>query len=674
MTFEFSSLAGGEALAPSNFNDPNIGAGTITRGSGLTASGNGGRFNATNWGLTSIANAVSGNKYMEFTISPSAGCNFSVSSIDIQLQRSATGPSEIALRSSTDGFTANLDAIKIITDNTSTQSFTFTFTQTAITVPTTYRFYMFAEATTGSGGIGDGAGNDIVVNGTTSCATPNTITTTTVATPPFNVECATPLTATGTVNFTSSGTFTAGNIYTAELSDASGSFASPTSVGTLTSTANSGAISITIPSGTPTGTGYQIRVVSDNPATTGSTSSAFTINQNAACAPSLPANGLVINEWSNGSTGNQEFYEFVVTGQCGTSVNIQGFILDDNNGTFTNPTDYSGTASGIAQGHFRFTYDPQWASVPVGSVIVVYNAGDANPALPADDPTDSNTDSLYVVPHTSTLFESCSSFPQSTSPDSVYVPCTYSTAALGGWGPLSLRNSGDAIQVRQPNGDYYHGVSYGGSEMSGGPNNMKLFTGSGSGMEGWFNSGDVFDITNWSSGPVAGNETPGAANNAANLGWLQLMRDPLAVNCPVVILPVEIGNFDGKNAPEGNVLYWYTLSERQSDYFKMERSTDGKVWIEIGIVSSVGNSTEINNYSLVDVSFSGTVNYYRLIQVDQDGKTTKYAKFVTIDNSENRAVSLVGIYNILGQEVDENFIGVQIRLYSDGSTQRVYKN
>ena len=77
-------------------------------------------------------------------------------------------------------------------------------------------------------------------------------------------------TPTGTVNFNSTGTFTAGNVYTAQLSDAAGSFAAPTSIGTLSSTA-SGALSIatSIPSGIAVGTGYRVRVVSSNPATTG---------------------------------------------------------------------------------------------------------------------------------------------------------------------------------------------------------------------------------------------------------------------------------------------------------------------------------------------------------------------------------------------------------------------
>ena len=79
----------------------------------------------------------------------------------------------------------------------------------------------------------------------------------------------------GTVNFNATGTFTAGNVYTAELSDAAGSFAAPTTIGTLASTANGNlSISTTMPAGTAVGTGYRVRVVSSAPATTGTDNTA----------------------------------------------------------------------------------------------------------------------------------------------------------------------------------------------------------------------------------------------------------------------------------------------------------------------------------------------------------------------------------------------------------------
>ncbi|MBL0308359.1 MAG: T9SS type A sorting domain-containing protein [Bacteroidetes bacterium] len=70
------------------------------------------------------------------------------------------------------------------------------------------------------------------------------------------------------VPYTTSSAFNAGNIFSAQLSDANGSFASATNIGSITAT-GSGNISATIPASTPAGTGYRIRVIADNPSVFG---------------------------------------------------------------------------------------------------------------------------------------------------------------------------------------------------------------------------------------------------------------------------------------------------------------------------------------------------------------------------------------------------------------------
>lgn len=70
------------------------------------------------------------------------------------------------------------------------------------------------------------------------------------------------------VVYSITGTFNAGNVFTAQLSDVSGSFASPVEIGALASVSG-GSIACMIPPGTPPGAGYRIRVVSDAPAATG---------------------------------------------------------------------------------------------------------------------------------------------------------------------------------------------------------------------------------------------------------------------------------------------------------------------------------------------------------------------------------------------------------------------
>ncbi|MBK8369663.1 MAG: hypothetical protein IPL10_20435 [Bacteroidetes bacterium] len=162
-------------------------------------------------------------------------------------------------------------------------------------LPTTGTVYSYAISTTiiqirftYTKSVGNLALDDVTVR-QGNCAT-NTITTDLVNNPPFALTDCT-VTASGTVTFSSTGTFNVGNNYTAQLSDASGSFASSVAIGSISSTANTGVVSFTIPAGTPSGTGYMIRVVSDNPVITGSNSSVFTIT--TTCTPTITPGGTI---------------------------------------------------------------------------------------------------------------------------------------------------------------------------------------------------------------------------------------------------------------------------------------------------------------------------------------------------------------------------------------------
>ncbi len=126
------------------------------------------------------------------------------------------------------------------------------------------------------------------------------------------------------VPFTSNGTFICSNTFTAQLSDASGSFASPVNIGSLVSN-TSGTISATIPSNTPNGTGYRIRVVSTNPVVTGSDN-----GSNLNIGGGNPGNGNVWTGMANyPSSQRQNAFSFTINGKgyvgtgycCGSPLN-----------------------------------------------------------------------------------------------------------------------------------------------------------------------------------------------------------------------------------------------------------------------------------------------------------------------------------------------------------------
>ena len=99
-------------------------------------------------------------------------------------------------------------------------------------------------------------------------AATNEITTGSISGSPFYVSASSD-SGSISVPYAITGTYNVGNTFTAYLSDASGGFSSPVSIGTRVAT-DAGTITVAIPAGTAGGTGYRIRVDSNDPAVTGS--------------------------------------------------------------------------------------------------------------------------------------------------------------------------------------------------------------------------------------------------------------------------------------------------------------------------------------------------------------------------------------------------------------------
>ena len=137
-------------------------------------------------------------------------------------------------------------------------------------------------------------------------------------------------------------------------------------------------------------------------------------------------------------------------------------------------------------------------------------------------------------------------------------------------------------------------------------------------------------------------------------------------------LPVELVSFEGLNIGGINFLDWETASEHNSDVFEIEWSVDGELWRVIGDVKSAGNSTESIKYRFNHEDYEKGFNYYRLVQIDYDGKTKIYDP-ISIDNREKEK-HIIKYVNSMGQEVNPlNTIGLVIEVYSDGSTSKVIR-
>ena len=89
-------------------------------------------------------------------------------------------------------------------------------------------------------------------------------------------------------------------------------------------------------------------------------------------------------------------------------------------------------------------------------------------------------------------------------------------------------------------------------------------------------------------------------------------------------LPVELVNFTAYAKGAINIINWATASEYNADYFIIERANlDFSKVSEIGRIKASGNSNSLVNYSFNDLAPLNEA-YYRIINVDIDGKTKAY--------------------------------------------------
>ena len=133
--------------------------------------------------------------------------------------------------------------------------------------------------------------------------------------------------------------------------------------------------------------------------------------------------------------------------------------------------------------------------------------------------------------------------------------------------------------------------------------------------------------------------------------------------------PVELTKFHAKSNQNKVNLNWSTASELNNDHFEIQHSIEGKNFKTIGQLKGNGTTSVGASYNFEHPNPSVGINYYRLKQVDVDGKyeyspirsvlfgknkisvSPTFAKenvtlYVNDDQSTN-----FGIYNLAGQQI-----------------------
>lgn len=378
----------------------------------------------------------------------------------------------------------------------------------------------------------------------------------------------------------------------------------------------------------------------------------------------LYSQGIIVNEISNGTSGTKEFIELLVVGSSSSplgQVDINGWLIDDNNGEFD-----ASTSSGVASGHYRFVGMPL---LNVGDIIVVYSPSDINLNMVADDPIDSNGDGVYVFPINHPYIERCLSIPSSTTTSS-YLGSTYSYSPSQTWNSMGFRNGGDAVQVRKPDYTFYHGFSYGDvtNNFPTFPNGVQSFnvaSASGTRSNYFLDCGDWTNQSNYSKGNAIG-DTPAQPNTIDNLTMISLIKggnfdyDNLSnpSNC-TIIFNIEDLNLSCYNYNFENILTWYC---DDYEYFMVQFSIDGINF----------NDLEYSNCGYTHTNISSSL-YYRLICYKDDGGVEVSKTIFQEYKSSDGMIFPNPVNNVLNilEDVEYEIISIGGKVISNGQGRTI---
>lgn len=85
-------------------------------------------------------------------------------------------------------------------------------------------------------------------------------------------------------------------------------------------------------------------------------------------------------------------------------------------------------------------------------------------------------------------------------------------------------------------------------------------------------------------------------------------------------LPIEVIDFTALLKNWRVELEWRTMSEMETDFFRIEKSLDGTNWVQLAEINASGSTGQENQYQLDDLNLVLGLQYYRLSQHNYSGQ------------------------------------------------------
>lgn len=368
--------------------------------------------------------------------------------------------------------------------------------------------------------------------------------------------------------------------------------------------------------------------VSSSNVTSNSASINYTLNANDNNTTSIVRYGLTSNNLSNQFTG------FAATGYNNTpgSVELTGLTQNtqyfyqieatNSAGTTTSATGDFITFGQIARYDFNNTYNNINGTTPFSSTNTTFGPdrnNNANSALIRNSTVNVNSASILNLPISATR-RTISFWMKSTDPANTSSPKGIFLYGSGGTSTLfgAYFNTGGGIT--------FQGAS------------DQAITNSTIVHNQWFHFALSYDGTNvraYINGDLKHTfaKSLGTTNSAFSIGnFIGAFDDLQIYNYQLsdaeitslftnnAVLPVNLKSFTAKTQNNSAVLNWETASETNNSHFVVNSSTDGLNFN--ALTTAIAKSANGSKYQFIDKNPANGANYYQLLQVDLDGKTT----------------------------------------------------
>ncbi len=123
-------------------------------------------------------------------------------------------------------------------------------------------------------------------------------------------------------------------------------------------------------------------------------------------------------------------------------------------------------------------------------------------------------------------------------------------------------------------------------------------------------------------------------NNVTSFG-------PWAITTSSSPLPIVMLTFTAKAKDNKVICDWVTATEKDNDYFNVERSKDGVHFYAVGLVDGAGNSNVPHAYAFTDDNPLQGISYYRIKQTDYNGAFSySVVRQVNIGNGKNFSIEV----------------------------------